>query len=174
MRRERKILFLVTAFLPHYPYSYIEDIRQEIALAILEHPDWDDFKVANAVRRKFYADYIAPKRLFVVTSAVAERPTPTEREADAYDILLAEILAYYETHTASETIAHFGLPDTQEVRKLLSACRPKPHRKSGKRHGKYKKVFVGGKTAKELIKEGLPRPAAYRAVKRGYYYKFQQ
>lgn len=100
-----------------------------------------------------------------------EDPTHLAEEAPPERQWLDLVLDYYETHTATETIARWGLPDTNRVRRWLGRCVPKPGRASGrKRHEVRRKVYVQA-TCAELVAAGLPRATAWRAARRGWYWQ---
>lgn len=110
-----------------------EDALQNIWLAWLElgRPEGDG--INKAVLRRAWG-------------TIAAQALRMGREVgDAYDHcahgpapqhpLIAAVLDHYATHTASETIAYFSLPDTARVRYWLGQCLPKPGRAAGRKFG---------------------------------------
>jgi len=97
-----------------------------------------------------------------------DRETGNDYERSVEEKKLEEILLYYETHTATETIKAFGLPDTRRVRKLLSEAVPKPEKRT--RDGKRKKIYIDiDMQYKEIMRKyGVSKATAFRAKKRGY------
>lgn len=87
---------------------------------------------------------------------------------------VCKIVKYYETHTAKDTIKFFDLPNKRSVYKALSKCHPKPERKSGKKYGEKREKVSTHKNFNQLLAEGVPRATAWRASKRGYYFRKEE
>jgi len=88
---------------------------------------------------------------------------------------LAPILAYYELDTFEGTCQKFGLKPTQELRKLFSASCPKPElgKQNGVKANNAERVETqpGWTTRYIMDAYGVAKPTAWRARKRGYFYK---
>ncbi len=148
----------------------MQDIKADVIACAYEAahdaPEYDfavlQEKVRPLVRRWFQANKIF--------SAV-----PDFREKQECPPRLRAILSYYELDTFDGTCAKFGLNPTHQLRKLFSECCPKPElgKQNGSKPNHAEKVQVEpGWTARYIMDTfGVSRPTAWRAIKRGYFYK---
>lgn len=88
---------------------------------------------------------------------------------------LAPILSYYELGTFEGTCQKFGLKPTQALRKLFSQACPKPElgKQNGVKANNAERVEThpGWTTRYIMDTYGVSKPTAWRARKRGYFYK---
>lgn len=145
-----------------------EDALQNIWLAWLELGRPEGEGLNKAVLRRAWLTISAQalrmgREVLYRYDTIAEAPAPPHP-------FIAAVVDHYASHTASETIAHFGLPDTARVRYWLGRCLPKPRRASGRKFGERRVRVATACSSVELVAQGLSRATAWRAAKRGWYW----
>lgn len=143
-----------------------EDALSECLLASLEYPE--DFRKAIRLARRKLNPLLSWKlrRLpcYEMSRNTDHGPEPMLQK------WAEKMIQDYEENNFPYVREKYRIPDTRKIRKALSEIAPKPD-KASRPHGKTVKVDCRGKSRDELVAEGLNRVTAWRAAKRGYYYK---